>query len=83
MTDKKPRRAFDAAETLAQTIERSVQVYNQHISQKAIGHIAPIQALKDWRDKRPERFKKRVYNLRGLDKLVYGKAMPRSEQIFS
>ncbi|MBK1656579.1 hypothetical protein CKO29_18190, partial [Allochromatium vinosum] len=40
---------------------------NQHLPQKALGHIAPIQALKDWRDKRPELFKKRVYNLRGLD----------------
>ena len=59
---------FDSAESLAQTIERYVQVYNQHLPQKALGHIAPIQALKDWRDKRPERFKKRVYNLRGLDK---------------
>ena len=51
---------FDSAERLAQTIERSVQVYNQHIPQKALGHIAPIQALKDWREKRPERFKKRI-----------------------
>ncbi|ADC62730.1 IS481 family transposase [Allochromatium vinosum] len=58
---------FDSAESLAQTIERSVQVYNQHIPQKALGHIAPIQALKDWHEKRPELFKKRVYNLRGLD----------------
>ena len=58
---------FDSAETLAQTLKRYVQVYNQHIPQKALGHIAPIQALKDWRDKRPELFKKRVYNLQGLD----------------
>jgi transposase-like protein len=58
---------FDSAESLAQTIERYVQVYNQHIPQKAIGHIAPIQALKDWHEKHPELFKKRVYNLRGLD----------------
>ena len=58
---------FDSAESLAQTIERYVQVYNQHIPQKALGHIAPIQALKDWHEKRSELFKKRVYNLRGLD----------------
>ena len=55
------------AESLAQTIERYVQVYNQHIPQKALGYIAPIQALKDWCEKRPELFKKRVYNLQGLD----------------
>lgn len=59
---------FDSAEALAQAIERSVQVYNQHIPQKVLGHIAPIQALKDWHQKRPKLFKKRVSNLRGLDR---------------
>ena len=58
---------FDSADSLAQTIERYVQVYNQHIPQKALGHIAPIQALKEWHEKRSELFKKRVYNFRGLD----------------
>ncbi|EGV28249.1 Integrase catalytic region [Thiorhodococcus drewsii AZ1] len=58
---------FDSSQSLEQTITRYVQVYNQHIPQKALGHIAPIQALKDWAEKRPELFKKRVYNLRGLD----------------
>jgi len=66
---------FDSAETLVQTIEHYVQVYNQHISHKALGHIAPIQALKDWRDKCSKLFKKRVYNLRGLD--IYGSAHVR------
>ncbi|MTW20496.1 hypothetical protein [Allochromatium palmeri] len=28
----------------------------------------PVLALKDWNEKRPELFKKRVYNLRGLDR---------------
>jgi hypothetical protein len=27
-----------------------------------------VQALKDWQQKEPKRFKKRVYNLAGLDK---------------
>ena len=36
---------FDSAEHLADTIKRYVQVYNQHIPQKALGHITPIQAL--------------------------------------
>ncbi|EGV27526.1 Integrase catalytic region [Thiorhodococcus drewsii AZ1] len=58
---------FDSSQSLEQTITRYVQVYNQHIPQKALGHIAPIQALKDWAEKRPELFKKRVYNLRGFD----------------
>ncbi|EGV32504.1 hypothetical protein ThidrDRAFT_1354 [Thiorhodococcus drewsii AZ1] len=58
---------FDSSQSLEQTITRYVQVYNQHIPQKALRHIAPIQTLKDWAKKRPELFKKRVYNLRGLD----------------
>jgi hypothetical protein len=44
---------FDSAERLAQTIERYVQIYHQHIPQKARGHIAPIQALKNWHDTPP------------------------------
>lgn len=40
-----------------------VKVYNQHIPQKALGHVALIQAFKDWTHTRPERFKKRVRNL--------------------
>ncbi|SDY38688.1 hypothetical protein SAMN05421644_15717, partial [Allochromatium warmingii] len=44
-----------------------VRLYNHQIPQKALGHIAPIQALKDWQQQYPERFKKRVYNLAGLD----------------
>ena len=58
---------FDSSQSLEQTILQYVKVYNQHIPQKALGHIAPIQALKEWSAKRPEFFKKRVYNLRGLD----------------
>ncbi len=58
---------FDSSQSLAETITRYVRVYNQHIPQKALGHVAPIQALKDWYQKNPELFKKRVYNLAGLD----------------
>ncbi len=58
---------FDSAEHLADTIKRYVQVYNQHIPQKALGHIPPLQAMKDWYQRHPNLFKKRVYNLAGLD----------------
>jgi transposase-like protein len=58
---------FDSSKSLAETLKQYVRVYNQHIPQKALGHIAPIQALKDWREKRPDLFKKHVYNLAGLD----------------
>jgi len=39
---------FDSTEHLADTIKRYVQVYNQHIPQKALGHIPPLQAMKNW-----------------------------------
>jgi len=51
---------------LVATIKRYVQVYNQHIPQKALGHIPPLQAMKNWYQKQPNLFKKRVYNLPGL-----------------
>ncbi|KXX63891.1 IS481 family transposase [Marichromatium gracile] len=50
----------DSALSLEQTISRYVQVYNQHILKKALGHIAPIQALKERAQKRPELFNRRV-----------------------
>ena len=58
---------FDSAQNLAETLTGYVRLYNHQIPQKALGHIAPIQALKGWQQKCPERFKKRVYNLTGLD----------------
>jgi|GEM_PF-5132108 len=35
---------------------------------KALGHLSPLQAMKNWYQKQPKRFNKRVYNLAGLDK---------------
>jgi transposase InsO family protein len=58
---------FDSSQSLAETITRYVKVYNQHIPQKALGHISPIQAMKNWYQTHPELFRKRVYNLTGLD----------------
>ncbi|SDY50289.1 Integrase core domain-containing protein, partial [Allochromatium warmingii] len=58
---------FDSSQNLADTLNGYVRLYNHQIPQKALGHIAPIQALKDWQQQCPERFKKRVYNLAGLD----------------
>ena len=58
---------FDSSLSLADTIKRYVMVYNQHIPQKALGHITPLEAMKNWYKKRPELFKKRVYNHAGLD----------------
>ena len=59
---------FHSSESLEETLVRYVRWYNHQIPQKALGHVSPVQALKDWREKRPELFKKKVYNLTGPDK---------------
>ena len=60
-------RRFDSAWDLKQTMYNYRDVYNHHIPQKALGHITPIAALKQWQEKRPDLFLKRVYNQAGLD----------------
>lgn len=58
---------FDSSQDLRQTMERYMRIYNHHIPQKALGHVAPIIALKNWQNKKPDLFKKQAYNLSGLD----------------
>jgi transposase InsO family protein len=58
---------FHSGAELKQTLIHYARIYNHQIPQKAIGHVSPIQALKNWQAKRPELFKKRVYNLTSLD----------------
>lgn len=53
---------FDSKLDLRQTLLRYQTIYNHHIPQKALGHVSPIQALKQWQKKRPELFVKKVYN---------------------
>jgi transposase InsO family protein len=48
---------FASAAELDATLNNYAQVYNYHIPQKALGHIAPIQALKKWQTMKPELFK--------------------------
>ena len=49
---------FDAAQSLEDTLSRYVRLYNHQIPQRALGHIAPVQALQDWQEKCAELFKK-------------------------
>ncbi len=58
---------FDSAQSLEDTLSRYVRLYNHQIPQRALGHIAPVQALQDWQERCPELFKKKVCNLTGLD----------------
>jgi hypothetical protein len=41
--------------------------YNHHIPQRALGHLSPVDALKAWREKKPDIFLKRVYKQAELD----------------
>ena len=54
---------FDSSQALTDTLTRYVQLYNHQLPQKALGHIAPVQALKHWQHKGPNASKKQVYNL--------------------
>ena len=58
---------FASAAQLEATLMRYVKTYNHQIPQRVLHHISPIQALKDWYAKKPELFKRRVYNQAGLD----------------
>lgn len=58
---------FRSNDDLSATLTRYVQIYNQHIPQKALGHVAPIASMIKWYKSHPELFNKSVYNLTGLD----------------
>ena len=58
---------FANAEEMTTTLEHYMKLYNQHIVQRNLGHSTPVQTMKEWYRKKPELFKKRVYNQSGLD----------------
>ena len=50
------------------TLHRYVLLYNQQLPQSALGSKTPLQAMKDWRNLKPELFKKQLYHLPGCDR---------------
>ncbi|MCP4491276.1 MAG: IS481 family transposase [Gammaproteobacteria bacterium] len=58
---------FESSRQLKETLMRYLRIYNHHIPQKNLGHITPVEALKNWRKTHPDLFKKMVYNQSGLD----------------
>jgi transposase InsO family protein len=58
---------FGSAAELESTLRNYLKIYNDNIPQRALEHQTPIQALKKWRDKKPELFVKRVYDQARLD----------------
>ena len=58
---------FHSGEELEATILRYAWLYNHHLPQKALGHVSPIQAMKQWQQSHPGLFQKRVINQTGHD----------------
>ena len=58
---------FSSAAQLESTLQQYAQTYNNMIPQRALKHLSPIQALKNWRSQRPDLFVKRVHEQPGLD----------------
>ena len=69
---------FDSSLDLRETLKNYQKIYNHHLPQKALGHVSPVQALKQWQQKRPDIFVKKVYNHTGLDKHQVGKHLERA-----
>ena len=58
---------FRSGEHLADTLTRYVNTYNHYIPQRALGHLSPFDALRDWYQKKPELFVVNVNHLPGPD----------------
>lgn len=63
---------FGSRAELETTLRHYVKIYNHNIPQRALNHKTPIQALKEWSEKHPELFRKRVYNQSGLENCLLG-----------
>jgi len=57
---------FDSRADLQAALLNYLKLYNHHIPQRAIGSKTPVLELKEWQQKRPELFVKRVYDQTGL-----------------
>ena len=58
---------FRSGEELETTLHRYVWLSNQQLPQSALGSKPPLEAMKDWRNLRPDLFRKRPYDLPGCD----------------
>ncbi len=58
---------FKSGAELATTLLAYVRTYNHRIPQRVLDHQTPIQALKRWRERSPQLFKKRVHEVPDLD----------------
>lgn len=56
-----------SCEDLQTTMQRYLKLYNEHLPQRVIGHKTPLQAMRVWREQRPNLFVRRPKNQTGLD----------------
>jgi transposase InsO family protein len=59
---------FASATELETTLHEYVWLYNTHIPQRALNHLSPVQALREWQSSHPQLFIRDVNNHTGLDK---------------
>lgn len=59
---------FRSGEELETALMRYAWLCNHHLPQKALGHIAPVQALKQWQDSLPHLFIKLGANQPGHER---------------
>lgn len=58
---------FSSAAELETTLRNHVKTYNRLIPQRALRHVSPVQALKNWQAEKPELFKKLDYRMPEAD----------------
>jgi hypothetical protein len=58
---------FGSADELESALRNYLKIYNNNIRQQALTHQAPIQALQNWRQLKPDFFVTRIYNQTSLD----------------
>ncbi|PWQ93367.1 integrase core domain-containing protein [Leucothrix arctica] len=50
---------FASAEEVETTLKRYLTTYNHHVIQRNLGHLTPIQSIKQWQLDKPVLFKKK------------------------
>ena len=62
---------FANSKQMTETLMQYAMLYNHYIPQQNIGSKTPIEAMRDWKTKRPDLFKRPIPNAPGRD--TYGK----------
>ncbi|MDR2112864.1 MAG: hypothetical protein LBQ62_07180 [Candidatus Accumulibacter sp.] len=59
---------FASAKELETTLMRYLAAYKHHIPQRALAHRTPVQAIEEWKHKKPDSIRfVPAYDLAGLD----------------